>query len=439
MAEYKKKTAKKVGKVGKHTVRKNAESRNHTRPVKKYDDYAMKPHTSKKTPKREPQVSQKPNKDNGGIRVLMGTKAVKQRKRIIVFSIVCLLLFAVVLFSALTPTGPFEFLENTVKSAGKGSFPASVSGSELLNAYSVGSLTYTLTDTHAEVYNSSGKQLFSRQHEFNLPSLAVSPQRAIIYDRGGKELFVYNHSDVIYDITTEQEIYCADIGRNGTVAYASRSTGYASEVHVLNKNNKLRFIWYSANETVNNVAVSENGRRVAVSTVDVSGGEYRSKIYVFKYSSAEPLYTLEYNNSVIYSLKTLSGSLFSVVTDGSVDFIKWKNGEKTENVNPYTLNIFTVQNGKTVCAYGSGAGNSISVFAKNGKKLADFAFEGTVSDVSVYKSSVFLLSDGYLYCCDFSGNILGKVNASGYSRIFADGERSAVTAGNFGLNKFIIG
>lgn len=431
MAEYKKKTAKKrtTKKVTRQTPKKTVRDRN--------DDIVMRPVT--KRTHTDPQKNSKQTKSENGFRVVLGTKFLEQKKRILIFSIVFILLLAVVIFSALTPTGPFEFFQNKLLSLGNGSYPATISGNELLNANSADSLTYTLTDTHAEIYNKSGKELFSRQHEFNSPSLSVSSQRALIYDRGGKQLYVYNHSDVVHDIKLKNNIYCAAIGRNGSFAVATKSTGYASQVTVYNKNAKTKFIWYSSDELINAVTLSNNGRRIAVSTVDVVGGHYKSKVYVFKFSSANPIYTLEYDD-VVYSLETVSSSRFVVITNSSVDYVKWNKGDKLQIENKYSLNVFRHGVG-SVCAVvtGNNSSNNILVLNKRGEQLASFDFDGPVSDITVYKKTIFILSDCYLFSFDFEGKELSPMkNLSSYGRIFALDKNSVVALGNFGLDKINI-
>lgn len=428
MSKYKKKTA------NKRVLKRK------TRPVAKRevniknDNVPMRP-VSQKHAKVQKRHEVKPTEQKA-IRVINGTKLIKQKKRIIVFLIVFVLLLAVVLFSALTPTGPFEYFHNKILSIGNGSFPASLSGGELLNAFSADKLTYTITDSHAEIFNNSGKLLFSRQHEFNSPSISVASQRALIYDRGGKKLYIYNNNDVIHDITLQNDIYCASIGRNGNFAVASESVGYTSQVEVFNKNVNTKYVWYSSDELVNSVALSNNGNRVAVATVDVSGGQYKSKVYVFKYSSADPLFVLEYDG-IIYSIETISNSRFIVVTDDSVDFVKWNKGERLKVENKYSLNVFR-RNDRNISAVvtGNNSSNNITLLNRRGKELASFDFNGSVTDVSVIEKNVFVLSDSYLYILDYEGKVLSPtINLSSYNRIFAIDKSSVIAAGNFGLNK----
>ncbi len=450
MADYKKKTVKKTpapkkAKGGSKKLSSFSTVNKEKNAEKPQNDIKMKPAKTAKTKtanQPKPKQAKKPRQKRRfepakGLRLLIGKKGQIQKKRVIILAVCLLLAVGILLFVTLTPTGPFEYIENKINAAGSGDFPASIEGSELYDAHSSGSIIYTLSDTNAEIYNFSGKQVFSRQHDFNSPMISTSSQRALLYDAGGKNIYIYNYGDVVDEINTEREIYCADISRNGTVAIATKSDGYASEVQVLSKGGKVKFIWYSASEIVNNVALSNNGKRLAVSTVDTSGGSFRSKVYIFKYSSAEPVHQFVYDDSVVYSLSTLSSKHFSVVTDKTVDFIKWKGGSRTQNTNNYSLNLYRVCGKNNIAVRGNKSNNTITVFGSSGKIVTEFEFLGAVSDISYKSGRIFILSDGYLYTLNKQGeSVFDKINLSGYSRIFATDSNTVIAAGNFGFDKF---
>ncbi len=449
MADYKKKTVKKASAPKKvkaggkklssfSTVKKQDAADKKSRDIKMNSAPGKPKAKTAAQPKKTANSRQRRSFDaKGKLKLLMGKKGQIQKKRIFIYAVCFLLALSVLLFVVLTPTGPFEYIENKINAMGSGSFPKSIEGSELYDAYASGSVIYTLSDTNAEIYNFSGKQIFSRQHDFNAPMLSTSSQRALLYDAGGKNIYVYNYGDVVDEIKTKREIYCADISRNGTIAIATKSDSYASEVQVLSKGGSVKFIWYSATEIINNVALSNNGKRLAVSTVDTSGGNFKSKVYIFKYSSAEPVHVFSYDDTVVYSLNTVSSKRFSVVTDKTVDFIKWKGGARNQSVNTYSLNLYRICGSKNIAVRGNKSNNTITVFSSTGKTVAEFEFLGAVNDVSYKSGRIFVLSDGYLYTLDKTGkSVYDKVNLSGFSRIFAEDSNTVVAAGNFGFDKF---
>jgi len=417
----------------KKTVKRTVPKKRKTQQPKSIDKIDMKP--AKRKGERV-----EPVKSETKIKVIKGRKKERERNRIISLAVTAVLLTAVIVFSAITPTGPFEYLQNLFSSFGVGEFPADISGSRFLDAYTEGNLFYTLTDTHAEIVNKSGKTIFSRQHEFNSPALCVSPQRSLIFDRGGRSAFVFNNNDVLHSLTTENEMYCADIGRNGTFAIATKSDGYASQVEVFGKNRKSKFIWYSSNDLINNVLVSDNGRMIAVATLNVSSGKYVSKLRVFNFSSAEPIYTVEYDDSLIYSLECVSGSSFAVSHNKGIDVIKWKKGTKTELASEYSLEFLRLKKGSWILKVcGNKSGSVISVYNKKGEVLGQFEFAADITDITYRDETVCILSDGYLYFYGLDGKELGnKINLSGFDRIFTLSDDSVIASGNFGIDKFKI-
>ena len=447
MADYKKKSVKKSAsspKIENKGKKLDSFSTVPKRENKKKEKSTIKFSAPKQKNTHKPSEKKKSSRKlpafaTNGLRLLKGKKGQIQKKRIIMLSLIFLLILGIVLFCVLTPTGPFEYIENEIRTWGSGSFPKTLSGSELYDAYSIGSVIYTLSDTHAEIYSDSGKHIFSRQHDFNSPVLSVSSQRGLIYDAGGKTAYVYNYGEVVDEIKTKNEIYCAEICRNGTVAIATKSQGYASEVQVIERGGDVEFTWYSANEIVNDVSLSDDGERLAVATVDTSGGKFKSKVYVFKYSSAQPIYEFTYENSIVRAVNTLSSKYFSIVTDNTIDFVTWKNGNRNQHSNAYSLNLYRVCGENNIAVLGNKSNNTITVFGSSGNTVAEVEFLGAVSDIYYYDGIIYVLSDGYLYTLNSNGdNIFNKINLSGYSRIFAIDYNAVVAIGNFGLDKIYL-
>ena len=83
---------------------------------------------------------------------------------------------------------------------------------------------------------------------------------------------------------TEEKIITAAIADNGNYAVATYSNSYASAVTVFSKRNKQIYEWYSAEDTVNNIALSSTGKKLAVSSFNSSSGLFKSKVNVINYA-----------------------------------------------------------------------------------------------------------------------------------------------------------
>ena len=125
----------------------------------------------------------------------------------------------------------------------------------------------------------------------------------MLFDQGGKVIYIYNLSGKIQTLETEDEIINANISRNGVFAVSTQSKNYTSTVNVYNKNCNKIYTWNSAKDIVNNVLVNSNGNKIAVSTLSAVSGQYESKVLILDFESANALYTLDLDKSIVLSLE----------------------------------------------------------------------------------------------------------------------------------------
>lgn len=357
------------------------------------------------TPKKQSQTGVVPE-DN--IKVVRGTKyRRKQQTKVLIFAIIFISLVYIIL-SALLPGGLYENIANYSSLLGHGSFPVSVSGSNVLNTVSNGSYFYVLTDTNITAYANSGKIVFSELHGLSNPVLSVSATRALVYDQGGKSLYLYNLSGKIHDLQTKNEIITASISTNGDFAVATHSDSYTSVVTVYNSNYNEIYAWNSAKELINNVLINPSGNKLAVSTLNVISGQYRSKLMVLDFESADPLHTLDLGTSLALSI-TNTGKGISIICDNKYKFLHWSKFTTSELVVSGEINSF--KNSKsgvllTVNRANDRSDNTIILISKNGEKTSEFKINSAISDVQYEKGRLYSVCDTTVNILDKNGNIL---------------------------------
>ena len=229
--------------------------------------------------------------------------------------------------------------------------------------------------------------------------------------------------DVVKETEFEGKILNADISRNASYVVAATSDSYSSVVSVFDKKHKLVYEWYSAEESVNNVTVSPNGKKIAVSTLSAIGGKLSSKLYVFNFESANPLYTYDYGDSLVYTLDNTASGGFSVITSSGLDYITWSKYKRTDYTNQLELSMFRTNKNGTVLVYNRSSNksdNRIVVFSKKGEKLSEFDFDGNLSDIQLNRNHIYCISD---------------TNVSLYSK---DGELLRTAKCDFGVVKLAV-
>lgn len=360
--------------------------------------------------------------DDKGMRLVSGKKRERGRKFKAFISICAVFVALFLIFEAILPAGVIQTISNYTSLLGTGSYPISLSGTKTYNTVTMGNYYYHLSDTHFSAFSNAGKKLFSEPHGFEKPVLTVSKGKSLIYDQGGKELQIFDLKGLENVITTENEIISAAISDSGNFSIVTYSDEYASAVSVYNKKNKIFYEWFSAEDTVNAVAMSGNGKKIAVATYKSASGIFSSKVNIINCTSksATPLHTKNYENTVVYGLKSTDNGRFCVVKADGVDSIKWSDFKTNEYKSDYTVSKFRVNTSSNVavfCRESDNTDNTIVIFSKKGKVKYTVKYKGIINDIQVKGSNIYCINDSQILILDFNGKITRTMDY-GYGGVF---------------------
>lgn len=343
------------------------------------------------------------------MRVVKGKK-LEQKERFRVFmSILAVVVLVIGVFQVIMPAGVFETVSNSLALLGRGTYPTPLDSGSTINVVSKGAYYYVLTDTEINAFSNSGKRLFSYAHGFENPVLKTSKTRALVFNQGGKKGLIFTHKGLKKAFEDTQEIVNAAIGDNGTYALVTTSGNYAAAVSVYKKDGSRLYEWFSAKDLVNNVAVSPNGKKIAVATLSSNVGHHNSKISILNLKSATPENQKEFSSTVIYSLDTTSSKGFSLVTSNGYNFISWNRFDILEYKNEYNTSIFRTSNGGVVVVYNRESDrtdNRIAIFSKNGKLKKEMEFKGIITDIALLSGHIYCISDTKAYILGDDGKVV---------------------------------
>lgn len=249
-------------------------------------------------------------------------------------------------------------------------------------------------------------------------------------DVGETSLRVLSKTKVLYEESFPHKLLTGAIGKNGAVAVASRGESSQSMLTVYNKNHKEIFVWHCAAENIVAVAVSDNGKRAAVSAVGAKNGEMYCKVHIFDFAYGEPIASFDYTQTVS-GLQFLSGDRLLLygknvftITDGTEKVLE-------EDLSLNTLSrLYTDDNGFTAAVlskYGSSASKIIKGYDRKGNLLFETELSQSVKGVSCDNMYVSVLTDSFLYNFNHKGETVGKsaVDADGLQP-FTDGKYTYV-------------
>jgi len=278
------------------------------------------PHKAKRasTGKRKATAKQTLHRVKDGFQVIVGGR----RKRFVRLGAVLAALLAVIIFiNMMVPVGLWEYIENMFAGFGSGDgFPVSVSTSEKSRLLSVGGDTALLGDSSLMLYKSNGKLLFERQHEFSEPAIAASTSRILVYDRGHTGVRIDNRAKTLLTLEAKGDITTATIAYNGYFAVVTKGGNYISDVTAYNEDGLEQYTWHSATRQVTGVALSDNGRYMAVTTLHVAGGEAVTGLLLFDIQDNATLFEQSYQGCLSLSLEFKDDVAVAILNDRVVSF-----------------------------------------------------------------------------------------------------------------------
>ncbi len=352
------------------------------------------------------------------IRVVEGRKLRNKLKLKIAVCTIGIILAICVVLSLLLPVSILENVTNTVALIGAGSYPVDITGAQTLDVASKGSYYYVLTDTNIAAYTAGGKRIFDEPHGFYSPVMVTSQTRALVFDQGGNELLIYNLGGMVDDLNTEKPIINASISRSGSFATVCESDDYTAAVTVYNKNMQTIYEWNSAKDIVNSITVSASGKKLALSTLNASGGKYVSRILVLGFDSADPLYTLDLDENIVLSLSD-AGKGFNAVTHKSYRYIDWNKYTTTEITDSGEIDMFRQTSSGAVIVFNrvnDKSDNTVIAVTKRGKQAASFHKNGIISDIKFTRGHIYCISDTTVSLYDKTGNLL-REGSCGYGAV----------------------
>lgn len=358
-----------------------------------------------------PMGNKKKSEGKGKMRVVKGKKLEQRRKFRIFISSVSFVAVVCIVLNFVLPMGLFENVQNLISQIGAGGYPIELDSNQTLNTVSRGSYYYVLTDTRLNAFTNGGKKVFSVAHGYENPIIKTSKTRVMVFNQGATELMIYNLADHKTTLKTKKNIITAAISDSGVYAVATKADNYASAVTVYNKRGKVIYEWFSSADTVNNIAISPNGKKIAVSVFNAEAGKFTSKINVFDYKSANPVYSEKIENSLVYGIDSTLSSRFAVLSNQGVKLIKWSNYKASEYKNDYGLSMFRAGPGGYVAVFNRDSDrsdNRVVVFSAYGKVKGEFNIKGILSDIQISSNHIYCISDTDIYIYNRDGKILWR-------------------------------
>lgn len=270
-----------------------------------------------------------------------------------------------------------------------------------------------LSDSSISVYSRDNIRFSVHSVNYRNPVLRVSDEYILCFDRGGKKLSVYNSFDLLFEKEFSDVIINADIDDSGRIAVITEKYGYKGQLAVFNTSFEERFLWYSADSYLVDVAFTSTNSVSVVSVVQ-NMENIDTVVYSLNYSAGE-------ERAKVVSQSTFPISV-SKKNDGSVEIlsetglISFRSGG-CNTVYSYGSRVpykFHQSDKYTVFAYDLNTPNkhfSVYVTDITGNKQFETIVEN-VKSVSAFSDTIFVLTSEKLLAFDRTGTVVSEISVS---------------------------
>lgn len=263
-------------------------------------------------------------------------------------------------------------LKDAALDVGKGGFPVDLPGSTDYVLDELGDNFCLLTDTYFYTYNSDGAMISSVQHGMQSAALSSNSRRALLYDRNGRELKLYNRTGEIYSTATEDTIDFAQISHGERCAVVTKSSKYSNCLFVFNGEGQQIFRWASPLYLIDRVEFSNDDNSIFAAVCGADNGELEYRLLRFDLDNSDGTVWETYvGKHMVFSLEQTGGGVFAV-TAGGACIVDAGTGEITAQTD-FLKNVSQIPGGelRAVLFSDTAGGNVLTVY--------DEALEGTAA------------------------------------------------------------
>lgn len=316
--------------------------------------------------------------------------------------------------------------------------------SELTDGIKLSSGNIAVTGKSLISFKASGEKRYTENIGYSSPVFKSSDKKYIAFERSTGKYTIADKSEIIYQGDLEEEIINADIASNGNYAIITRSAQSTLVVTIYSSKNTTMFSWECTDDYLTDVALSKNGKSVAVSSINVSNGDPYSRIYYFNVDSLEIESKLEYPNETVYRIKFIDNKKISVITDISYMIADMKETQSQVVSYEYDeLAGFSFGSKSSVAIlkkeFGSLNDKNLMVIDKNCEKVFEKSIESDILDFKTDSKNVYVLISGKILVYSISsGERVDDIEVDASSSKLMISGNTAFTFSENSVYKYVI-
>lgn len=281
------------------------------------------------------------------------------------------------------------------------SFPISLTGIIPYSITQSGNELVLLTQTSEVLYSGSNAG-HNFDHRYTNPVVKQGGGRVLTYDRGGYGYRIDSGMGLHVNNRMDNIILTGTISEKRSYAIVTKESRYAGSVTAFNKGNEQILKWYSASEQIVDVAISPDGRYLAVVCAGFDGGAVNSKIYIipFKQQSEEVKAVVTFERALPVAVDYKQSGQIHLVTDMGVGVVFKDFSSQRMVYYPNELSKYHFTNNRTYLLSADINSVSCSILVTDGENETTASLEGEALDLSDNGKRLYLLGKNVVTILD---------------------------------------
>ncbi len=349
-------------------------------------------------------------------------------KRLGVIAVIFLLVFTVWRnWDTLAPDKLLAKMQDLIGDA-SGSYPVDISGSNAQHFVRSQNYAVLLSDSYLTYYNDHGGEVTRYACTYSSALVRTAGKYVLVAEQGGKRLLLTTRSMMLADMTMENRILSVDVNAKGQIAVLSQGTqGYAVELTVYDQKG-TQLYRRSRTSLASEIALSADGKTVAVLSVDAINGVLSTTVEAFLLSSTESqaMYSHTVADTLMYRLSFLANDRLVAVGENGAQLMSIRNEQQTAYaIDGKQLLGYAQTNGSVALVLrtrGDTDGGEVVVLNTAGEALCTVPFTGEFRHLSAQDKQYLLLTDN-------TAQVITQSGATKAATVEADGQQ-AVLFGN---------
>ena len=294
----------------------------------------------------------------------------------------------------------------TIFSKGQG-FPYTIGDTDVQKIEAIGNRIMIIGEEEGRVLDRKAGELYKFRLLSEKSKVITFNGRALVYSNGSQKVVMQSKTEELGSIEEDGDVITATIAKNGWFATSYSVEGSQSVLTVYNNRFEKEFVWNCSNERINAIALSPNGKSVAISAMGVENAEIYSRVIIFNTKEAKPVYDSKVKGTLFLEIYFPSKDAVVAVGDNKT-LVLGTDGKKTDELN-YTENSFLFSeadekgNVAVCCSEFGGTKSLITVFKKDGSKACSISVQGTPASIDIGSKKVAVIVGNEIIVYNFKG------------------------------------